>query len=133
MNSIIHEGPLCGHWWLFTTDPLVSVSVFIAELMTGRQACRRVIALSRRDQDRESIRVLPRWLALPHWPLPPLWGFWISAKKSISSDLKFFLCSACTLMLRSPPRIRFPLGFLKWEPAPLSFLVCPWLQLKSKA
>ena len=37
-------------------------------LMTGRLACHRVFAPSRRDQDRERILVLPRLFALLHWP-----------------------------------------------------------------
>ena len=46
--------------------------------VTGRQACLRVIALLRRDEDREHILVLLRSFALHHWPLP-LWGSWIFA------------------------------------------------------
>ena len=58
------------------------------------QACNRVFAPSRRDQDRERILVLPRLFALHRWPLPPLWGSWISAgSPSISSELKSVLLS----------------------------------------
>ena len=62
--------------------------------MTGRQECLRAIAQSRRDEDRVDILVLPRSSALHHWPLPPLWGHWISAV-STSSELKSFLLSMC--------------------------------------
>ena len=44
------------------------------------QACHRVFAPSRRDQDRQRILVLPRLFAIHRWPLPPLWGSWISAE-----------------------------------------------------
>ena len=71
--------PLFGQPWL---GPLVGTSVI--EL----QACHRVIALSRRDQDRERVPVLPRLLAPPRRPLPPLWV-------SISAELKSFLFSTC--------------------------------------
>ena len=54
------------------------------------QACLRVFAPSRRDQDRERILVLPRLFALLQCPLPPLWGSWISA-----SELKSFLLNMC--------------------------------------
>ena len=37
-------------------------------LMTGRQACHRVFAPSRRDQGRERILVLPRLFAPLRWP-----------------------------------------------------------------
>ena len=58
--------------------------------VTEMQAYHRVFAPSRRDQDRERILVLPRLLALPQWPLPPLWCSWISA-----SELKSFLLNMC--------------------------------------
>ena len=48
-----------------------------AYLMTRRQEYLRVIALSRRDEDRVHFLVLPRSSALLHWPLPPLRVFWI--------------------------------------------------------
>ena len=35
-------------------------------------------------------------------------------------------------MLQNQPRILFPLGFLKWEPAPLSFLLFFRLEYESK-
>ena len=44
-----------------------------AYLFTGRQACLRVTAQSRRDGDRVHTLVLLRASALSHWPLPPLW------------------------------------------------------------
>ena len=44
------------------------------------QACHRVFAPSRRDQDRQRILVLPRLFAIHRWPLPPLWWSWISAE-----------------------------------------------------
>ena len=63
--------------------------------MIELQACHRVFAPSRRDQERERFLVLPRLFALPRWPLPPLWGSWISANLSISSELESFLLSMC--------------------------------------
>ena len=46
-------------------------------LITGWQACLRVFAPSRRDEDGVHILVLPRSFALLHRPSPPLWGSWI--------------------------------------------------------
>ena len=48
---------------------------FFAELsnVIELQACHRVFAPSRRDQDRKHIPVLPRLFALLQWPLPPQW------------------------------------------------------------
>ena len=63
--------------------------------MIELQACHRVFAPSRRDQDRERILVLPRLFALSRWPSPPLWGSWISRRVSISSELKSLLLSMC--------------------------------------
>ena len=98
-------------------------------LMTGRQAYLRVIALSRRDQDRERIPVLPRLFALPHWPVPPLWGFWISVKYPFHLTSSPF-CSACASTLRSQPRILSPLGFLKVgaSAAIISFVSLAWIR-----
>ena len=62
----------------------------------------------------------PRLFALPHWPLPPMWGFLDLRTASISSELGSFLLS-------SRPRIVVPLESLKWAPA------LPWLQQESKA
>ena len=62
--------------------------------MTGRQACPRVTALSRRDQDREDKLVLPRLFALPHWQLLPLWVSWIFRGFPVRLSSNPF-CSAC--------------------------------------
>ena len=78
-------------------------------------ACPCVIALSRRDKDRERILVLPRSSAILHWSLPPLWG-WISAESPVLLSLNPF-CSACASMLQSQPRILVPLECLKCAPA----------------
>ena len=88
------------------------------------KARHRVFALSRGDQDREPLLVFPRLLALRHWPLPPLWGSWISAQSPFRLSLNP-ICSGCALMLRSQPRILVPLKILKWAPA------LPWLQSES--
>ena len=56
------------------------------------QPCPRVIALLRRDQDRKHILVLLRLSAPPHWPLPKLWVFWISAESpALLSSIPFLL------------------------------------------
>ena len=89
------------------------------------QACHRVVAPSRRDQDRERVLVLLHLLALLHWPLPPLWGSWIPAESPFRLSLNP-ICSACALMLRSRPRILVPLEILKWAPA------MSWLQSEGK-
>ena len=57
------------------------------------QACPRVVALSRREQDRELVPVPPRSFALPHW-----------------RELKSF-CTACASMLRNRPQVLVPLVF----------------------
>ena len=44
-----------------------------------RRQCHRAIAESGRDEDREHFLMLPHLFAFFHWPLPPLWGSWISA------------------------------------------------------
>ena len=93
--------------------------------MIELQACHRVFALSRRDQDRERMFLLPRLFALPRWPLPPLWGSWTSTESPFGLR-SHPSCSACALMLRSQPRILVPLGVLKWAPA------LPWLQWRVK-
>ena len=120
----------CRRWTRQSRNKVTKLSVFHKmyfpcfvnrDLMTGRQAYLRVIAQSRRDQARERKPVLPRLFALLHGPVPPLRGFWISVKYPFHLSSSPF-CSACALMLRSQPRILFPLGFIKWEPAPLSFL-----------
>ena len=86
--------------------------------MTGRQACHRVFALSRKDQDRERVLVLP--------PSPlavtTVVGILDLRKVSISPEPKSFFCSACALMVWNQPRILFLLEILKWAPA------LPWLQ-----
>ena len=64
--------------------------------MIELQACLRVFAPSRRDQDRERILVLPRLFALSHWPLPPLRGSCISAEFPFRLSLNPFLLSMCT-------------------------------------
>ena len=53
-----------------------------------QQAVLRVIALSRRDQDRERFPVHPRLFALPRWPLD-------LRKVSSSSGLESFFVSLC--------------------------------------
>ena len=63
------------------------------------QACPRVTALSRRDQDREHILVLPRSFAPLHWRSPPLLGFWTFEGFPVGLSLNPF-CSACALMLQ---------------------------------
>ena len=63
--------------------------------MTGRQPCHRVFALSRRDQDRERVLVLHRLFVPPCWPLPPLWGSWISADSPLRLRSSPFLLSMC--------------------------------------
>ena len=62
---------------------------------TERQAFLRVIALSRRDQDRERKLVLPRLFAHLHWPLPPQWCSWIVAKYPVHLSLILFLLTMC--------------------------------------
>ena len=54
--------PLFGQMWLLTTGPLIGVSVFFSEhsQVMELQACPRVVALSRRVQDRRHTLVLPR-------------------------------------------------------------------------
>ena len=110
--------PYCtlGQMWFLTAGPLMSISVFFAEFfqVVELQACHRVFAPSRRGQDRERRLVLPRLFALLRWPLPPLWGSWISAESPFRLSSNPF-CSACALMLQSQPRILVPLEFLKWR------------------
>ena len=63
--------------------------------MIELQACPRVIALLRRDQDRGQMPVLRRLFALLHWPLPPLWRVLDLRRVSISSALNSLLVSMC--------------------------------------
>ena len=96
--------PLFGYPWLSAAGPLTGIRVFqVVELL----ACHRVFALSRRDQDRERLLVLLHSFAFPCWPLPPLWGSWISAESPFRLSSKPS-CSACALMLRSQPRLIVP-------------------------
>ena len=85
--------------------------------MTGRQACHRVIALSRRDQDRERILVLPRLYTSP-LVVTTVVVILDLRKVSVSSELKSYASESTTNYL----------SFLKWEPAPLSFLLFHWLE-----
>ena len=80
--------------------------------MIELQACLRVIAQSRRDQDRKHTPVLPRLFALLHWPSPPLWGSWISVEFPVHRSSNPF-SSACALMLRSRLRILVLLAFFE--------------------
>ena len=98
----------CG---FLTADPLIGVSVFFAGFPSDRTASLRVIAQSRRGQDRERFLALPRLFALLRWSLPPLWGSWISAESPFLSLNP--VCSACALMLWNQTRILFPLEILK--------------------
>ena len=76
------------------------------------QACHRVFAPSRCDQDRERILVLLHLFAILHWPSPPLWCSWISAESPFRLSSKP-CCSRCALilMLLNRPRILVPLEF----------------------
>ena len=56
--------------------------------MTGRQACHRVFAPSRRDQGRERALVLPRFFA-PSRPTPPSLESWRNRPR-ILAPLAFF-------------------------------------------
>ena len=69
--SVLHRIfllPLLGQPWFLTADPLIGISVFLRRVFQAMelQAYLRVVAPSRRDQDRERILVLPRWFALSH-------------------------------------------------------------------
>ena len=59
------------------------------------QACHRLFAPSRRDQDRERIPVLPRLFAPLRWALPTVVAFLDLRRVSISSELESFLLSMC--------------------------------------
>ena len=83
---------------------------------TGRQACHRVFAPSRRDQDRERLPVLPHLVALLHWLQSPWWCSWIFEASPFWQNSNHF-CSACMLKLPNLPRIFFPLTFSKRVPA----------------
>ena len=83
-----------------------------AHRMTGRQECLRATAQPRRDEDRAHIRVLPRSSALPHWPLPPLWGSWVFGEVPVHLSLDP-LCSAHALTLWSGLHILAFLDFFE--------------------
>ena len=106
--------------------PFVGVSVFLSQSFPNDRTAgvSSRFALSRRDPDRERILVLPRSFAPLHWPLPPLWGSWISASIHFIW-VQSLLLSTC-IDARSQPRILFPLVILKWVPA------LPWLQWESR-
>ena len=89
---------LSSHLWSDVALDYWSAHGFIralrrACLMTGRQECHRVFALSRRSQARERKCVLPRLFALLHWPSPPLWCFLDLRRVSCSPEIKSFLLS----------------------------------------
>ena len=107
-SSLVWSGVVFDRWTTHRSIRVLRRAFQVIEM----QACHRVFAPSRRDQDRERIPVLPHMFALHHWPLPPLWGSWVSPES-------FFL-SMCQ------PRFLVPLEILKWA------LALPWLRGESK-
>ena len=93
---------------LLTAVPLIGyIRVLrIAFQVIELQACHRVFAPLRRDQDRERKLVLPRVFALLRWPLTPLWSSWISAESPFRLSSKPSLLSMCVDAPESPANSR---------------------------
>ena len=127
--SVLQKNPLqfLVNRGFLPAGPLVGIYVFLAELfqVIELQACRRLIAPSRRDQYREHTLVLPRLFASPPLAVTTVVESWISAEypSRLSSNPS---CSTCALMLWSQRRFLAPVVILKWAPA------LPWHQWESK-
>ena len=93
-NSLSCTKSFCHSWSGVAFDhwptPRFNRALRRACLMTRLQACHRVFAPSRRDQDRERILKRPRLIALLHCLLPPLWSSWISAESPFRPSSKPF-------------------------------------------